>query len=154
MSFPKQVEERIVESDASNASVRRDAPGERRVARTPGNDFAALAVRGSLWTYRSSETSGAVSPRAWIHRQIEKGTMMRRSFGGQFVIGAIIAGLAWSVSSMSAMSAVSQGDAIREGKSRGERYPDLRLPTLDGDEVVALSSFRGKKVLLLAFASW
>ncbi len=35
----------------------------------------------------------------------------------------------------------------------GEPVPDLRLPTIGGD-TVALSDFRGKKVLLIEFASW
>jgi hypothetical protein len=36
----------------------------------------------------------------------------------------------------------------------GEPLPDLRLPTLDRQGAVRLSSFRGKKVLLIEFASW
>ena len=35
----------------------------------------------------------------------------------------------------------------------GAPAPDLRLPTIGG-ETVALSDFRGQKVLLIEFASW
>ncbi|MEM7306404.1 MAG: hypothetical protein AAF682_07035 [Planctomycetota bacterium] len=35
----------------------------------------------------------------------------------------------------------------------GEPLPDLRLPTIDGD-TLALSDLRGKKVILIEFASW
>ncbi len=36
----------------------------------------------------------------------------------------------------------------------GERHPDFTLPTIDNRTPTALSSFRGKKVLLIQFASW
>lgn len=36
----------------------------------------------------------------------------------------------------------------------GEAYPDFILPRIDNREAVALSDFRGKKVLLIQFASW
>lgn len=36
----------------------------------------------------------------------------------------------------------------------GEPLPDLRLPTIDGRETVALSSLRGQRLLLIEFASW
>ena len=36
----------------------------------------------------------------------------------------------------------------------GEVLPDLRLPTLDRKGAMRLSSLRGKKVLLIEFASW
>ena len=36
----------------------------------------------------------------------------------------------------------------------GERHPELRLPTIDGDRTVSLHALRGKRVLLLQFASW
>ena len=35
----------------------------------------------------------------------------------------------------------------------GEPLPDLRLPTIEG-ETLALSSYRGQKLLLIEFASW
>ena len=35
----------------------------------------------------------------------------------------------------------------------GNALPDLRLPTIDGG-TAALSDFRGKKLLLIEFASW
>jgi hypothetical protein len=36
----------------------------------------------------------------------------------------------------------------------GERHPDFTLPTIDNRRPTSLSSFRGKKVLLIQFASW
>ena len=36
----------------------------------------------------------------------------------------------------------------------GERHPDFTLPTIDNRTPISLSSFRGKKVLLIQFASW
>ncbi|MEM8712599.1 MAG: hypothetical protein AAGG01_16725 [Planctomycetota bacterium] len=36
----------------------------------------------------------------------------------------------------------------------GARIPDVELPRVDGGGLVRLSQFRGKKVLLLQFASW
>ena len=39
--------------------------------------------------------------------------------------------------------------AVEEGSA----YPDFVLPTVDG-EVLRLSDFRGKKILLFHFASW
>lgn len=35
----------------------------------------------------------------------------------------------------------------------GEAFPDLRLPTIDGG-TLSLSSLRGRKLLLIEFASW
>ena len=39
------------------------------------------------------------------------------------------------------------------GTAVGEAYPDFVLPTLEG-QGVRLSDYRGKKVLLIHFASW
>ena len=36
----------------------------------------------------------------------------------------------------------------------GHRYPDFTLPRIDGRAPVSLSDFRGKRVLLIQFASW
>jgi len=33
-------------------------------------------------------------------------------------------------------------------------HPDFILPSIDGDKMIQLSNYRGKKVLLLHFASW
>ena len=42
------------------------------------------------------------------------------------------------------------GYAIREG----EAHPDFVLPSVRDTRPVALSQFRGKKVLLIHFSSW
>ncbi len=39
------------------------------------------------------------------------------------------------------------------GTAVGQAYPDFLLPTLEGKDV-RLSDYRGKKVLLIHFASW
>jgi hypothetical protein len=36
----------------------------------------------------------------------------------------------------------------------GERHPDFTLPTIGDRKATSLSNFRGKKVLLIQFASW
>ena len=36
----------------------------------------------------------------------------------------------------------------------GEKHPDFTLPRIDDGAPVSLSSLRGKKVLLIQFASW
>ena len=36
----------------------------------------------------------------------------------------------------------------------GAPIPNLILPTIDGQQTIALSQFKGQKVLLIVFASW
>lgn len=36
----------------------------------------------------------------------------------------------------------------------GQPFPDLVFPTVDGQQTVRLSDHRGKRVLLIEFASW
>ncbi len=36
----------------------------------------------------------------------------------------------------------------------GALHPELRLPTIDGEQTISLRSLQGKRVLLLQFASW
>ena len=36
----------------------------------------------------------------------------------------------------------------------GQKHPDFTLPRIDDCAPVSLSNFRGKKVLLIQFASW
>lgn len=36
----------------------------------------------------------------------------------------------------------------------GREHPDFLLPRIDNREPVTLSQFRGKKILLIHFASW
>ncbi len=36
----------------------------------------------------------------------------------------------------------------------GEVFPEMAFPTLDGQDRMSLSDFRGQKVLLMQFASW
>ncbi len=40
------------------------------------------------------------------------------------------------------------------GKKPGQIYPDFVLPAIDDRRPVALSDYRGKKVILIEYASW
>ena len=44
--------------------------------------------------------------------------------------------------------------ALAQEPKVGELHPEIRLPTLDGSRTVSLRALRGKRVLLLQFASW
>jgi len=49
---------------------------------------------------------------------------------------------------------VSSGPLLAEPLKVGERYPNLTLANIADGKPVSLSDFRGKKVLLIQFASW
>jgi hypothetical protein len=60
-------------------------------------------------------------------------------------------------------TAIDHSDIIPQDALRIEReykpvvdtpHPDFILPSIDGDRDIQLSNYRGKKVLLLHFASW
>jgi len=36
----------------------------------------------------------------------------------------------------------------------GQVFPEIEFPTLDGQDRMSLSAFRGQKILLMQFASW
>jgi hypothetical protein len=40
------------------------------------------------------------------------------------------------------------------GFEEGQFLPDFELPTIDGERTTRLSELRGKRVLLIQFASW
>jgi hypothetical protein len=46
------------------------------------------------------------------------------------------------------------GNAQSYSPQIGHRHPDLTLPQIGDRKAVSLASFRGKKVLLIHFASW
>ena len=48
------------------------------------------------------------------------------------------------------LSSVALGQSLQVG----DRHPDFTLPTISDGKPVSLSDFRGKKVLLIQFASW
>ncbi len=66
------------------------------------------------------------------------------------ILGSIIAVL-WSQPLGRAYA--SQDSPPQIGTDVGKMYPDFLLPTLDG-KTGRLSDYRGKKVLLINFASW
>ena len=62
--------------------------------------------------------------------------------------------LLWSAALwMLVPSAIFAGESPTIGTNVGQMYPDFRLPKLDGT-FGRLSDYRGKKVLLIHFASW
>jgi peroxiredoxin len=44
--------------------------------------------------------------------------------------------------------------ALAAPPKAGERHPDFTLPDTESGKATKLSDFRGKKVLLVQFASW
>jgi hypothetical protein len=52
------------------------------------------------------------------------------------------------------LGSTSGGEAAPYAPKVGERHPDFTLPTIGDRKPTSLSNFRGKKVLLIQFASW
>ena len=48
----------------------------------------------------------------------------------------------------------TSGPLQAEPLAVGERYPDLTLANIADGQPVSLAGYRGKKVLLIQFASW
>ena len=61
--------------------------------------------------------------------------------------------LAAAAFSLLSPGALPAEDSPAIGTDIGQMYPDFRLPKLDGTPG-RLSDYRGKKVLLIHFASW
>ncbi len=72
--------------------------------------------------------------------------------------GVWLLGVCLGVGALCASSAVSAENAAgpeREYAPRvGEPHPPLELPSIEQGRNVRLSDYRGKKVLLIHFASW
>ena len=78
----------------------------------------------------------------------------------------VLFGLVFLISSASSLKAQSEDSTVdvqdptqlfttyEPMKGKSGPHPDFILPTIEGDKTIQLSSFRGKKVLLLHFASW
>jgi hypothetical protein len=60
--------------------------------------------------------------------------------------------LCLAISIVLAMTATAHADPY--APKVGQRHPDFTLPEISGSKPVSLSDFRGKKVLLIHFASW
>jgi hypothetical protein len=58
----------------------------------------------------------------------------------------LLALLGWAL----ATPALAQGYALKVG----QRHPEFTLPDIQTGKPVSLADFRGKKVLLIQFASW
>jgi hypothetical protein len=52
------------------------------------------------------------------------------------------------------LGASSHASASSYAPKVGQRHPDFTLPTIGDRSPISLSNFRGKKVLLIQFASW
>jgi hypothetical protein len=52
------------------------------------------------------------------------------------------------------LGSTSHASAASYAPKVGERHPDFTLPAIGDRRPVSLSDFRGKKVLLIQFASW
>ncbi len=55
---------------------------------------------------------------------------------------------------LSVAPAPAQENLANFAPKDGEVFPEMSFPTLDGDGFASLKDFRGKKVLLMQFASW
>ena len=62
--------------------------------------------------------------------------------------------LSMALLALCTMATASTADTLTIGREVGQVFPQVVLPTLDGKRTLALSNFRGKKVLLIEFASW
>ncbi len=58
--------------------------------------------------------------------------------------------LAGSVALLLSVASAQENFAPKDG----EVFPEMSFPTLDGEGFASLADFRGKKVLLMQFASW
>ena len=63
--------------------------------------------------------------------------------------------LALALAACGIMQSASAGaSAASYAPKVGQRHPDFTLPTIGDRTPVSLSNYRGKKVLLIQFASW
>ena len=63
-------------------------------------------------------------------------------------------GISISIVASTILSAAAPAFADPYAPKVGQRHPDFTLPDIRTGQPVALSDFRGKKVLLIHFASW
>ena len=52
------------------------------------------------------------------------------------------------------LGSTARASATSYAPKVGQKHPDFTLPRIDDGAPVSLSNFRGKKVLLIQFASW
>ena len=52
------------------------------------------------------------------------------------------------------LGSTARASAASYAPKVGEKHPDFTLPRINDGAPVSLSNFRGKKVLLIQFASW
>ena len=67
--------------------------------------------------------------------------------------GRVVLLLVGTLLVLTAGISVSAQQVPEIGPEKGEMYPDVRLPRLDGSNG-KLSDYRGQKVILFHFASW
>lgn len=81
--------------------------------------------------------------------EVERPSVLRACIG-LAIAGMLLAGHF----SSQVFAASSTENAAAVGMAVGQRYPDITLPALDGRGPLSVSHFRGRKILLLQFASW
>ena len=59
-----------------------------------------------------------------------------------------------AVANPTAAQSSARPDGVTVGREAGQVFPQIGLPSLDGKRSLAISDFRGMKVLLIEFASW
>ena len=59
-----------------------------------------------------------------------------------------------AMAALTAIFFINQAPAADYAPEVGQRHPDFTLPNIASGEAASLSDFRGKKVLLVQFASW
>jgi hypothetical protein len=60
-----------------------------------------------------------------------------------------------AISALLCLCLAAPGLAAQSGLfEQGKRLPALELPTIDGTQTINLAELRGKKLLLIQFASW
>ena len=91
-----------------------------------------------------------------MNRVKSAATFQRGSWRREFArgLGLCAASLLLATYFTTLSSALSTVRESGVGRERGQQYPDIVLPALDGSGPLSISHFRGRKVILLQFASW
>ena len=67
---------------------------------------------------------------------------------------SFILGLLLTLAQPGAAAPLSRLQGAERGIDVGQFLPDLELPRIDGNGSVRLSDYRGRRLLLIQFASW
>ncbi len=75
-------------------------------------------------------------------------------FANSFFGNIVMRNWNWILTACAALGIGSQSFAEPYAPQVGQRHPEFVLPTIGEGKPVSLSQFRGKKILLIQFASW